>query len=157
MFFYDVLLVGILCLFSVFAFNFVSFYLKNKKYKDLLFQKAGDDSKINDSDFQGVIPDEYKDQGFDATKDGVIYKGDDEHVKEVAEEIRKNAIKAFKAVDGSGLARVDFFIENNTNRIIINEINTMPGFTQISMYPKLWEACGISYTELLDKLVELAC
>lgn len=60
---------------------------QNDRYKDLLFQKAGDDSKINDSDFQGVIPDEYKEQGFDATKDGVIYRGDDEHVKEVAEEM----------------------------------------------------------------------
>ena len=76
--------------------------------------------------------------------------------KEVAEEIRKNAIKAFKAVDGSGLSRVDFFIENGTNRVIINEINTMPGFTQISMYPKLWEEMGVSYSELLDSLIELA-
>ena len=63
------------------------------------------------------------------------------------EEIRKLAIKAFNAVDGSGLARVDFFI---------NEINTMPGFTQISMYPKLWEQCGIKYSDLLDKLIDSA-
>lgn len=74
----------------------------------------------------------------------------------ISDEIRSTAIKAFKAVDGSGLARVDFFIENNTNRIIINEINTMPGFTQISMYPKLWEEMGLSYTKLLDRLIELA-
>ena len=74
----------------------------------------------------------------------------------ISDEIRNTAIKAFKAVDGSGLARVDFFIENETNRIIINEINTMPGFTQISMYPKLWGEMGLSYPELLDKLIELA-
>lgn len=76
--------------------------------------------------------------------------------EEISEEIRKKAVKAFKAVDGSGLSRVDFFIENETNRVIINEINTMPGFTQISMYPKLWEQMGMSYTELLNKLIELA-
>ena len=74
----------------------------------------------------------------------------------ISEEIRKNAIKAFKAIDGKGLSRVDFFIEHETNRVIINEINTMPGFTQISMYPKLWEQMGVSYTELLDRLIELA-
>ncbi len=74
----------------------------------------------------------------------------------ISEEIRKTAIKAFKSTDCKGLSRVDFFIENNTNRVIINEINTLPGFTQISMYPKLWESMGLSYAKLLDKLVELA-
>ena len=72
------------------------------------------------------------------------------------EEIRKIAIKAFKAIDGKGLARVDFFMEKETNKIYINEINTMPGFTKISMYPKLFEAVGITYSELLDKLIENA-
>ncbi len=74
---------------------------------------------------------------------------------EVSEEIRKTAIKAFKAVDGSGLSRVDFFVEDKTGKVLINEINTMPGFTDISMYPKLWEEAGLSYTELLDKLLFL--
>lgn len=74
----------------------------------------------------------------------------------IEKEIRQTAIKAFKAADGSGLSRVDFFIENGTNRVIINEINTMPGFTQISMYPKLLEQMGLSYTKLLDRLIELA-
>ena len=74
----------------------------------------------------------------------------------ISNEIRSTAIKAFKAVDGKGLSRVDFFVENGTNRIIINEINTLPGFTQISMYPKLFETVGIPYKELLDKLIELA-
>ena len=72
------------------------------------------------------------------------------------EETRNMAIKAFKAVDGSGLARVDFFIKKADNKVYINEINTMPGFTQISMYPKLWEKCGIQYSDLLDKLIESA-
>lgn len=75
---------------------------------------------------------------------------------EQAKKIREHAIKAFKAVDGKGLARVDFFIEEETNEIYINEINTMPGFTKISMYPKLWEAAGIKYKDLLDKIIDEA-
>ena len=75
--------------------------------------------------------------------------------EEIVSEIRKQAIKAFKAIDGKGLSRVDFFIEKETNQIIINEINTLPGFTNISMYPKLWEVSGISYPKLLSKLIEL--
>lgn len=76
--------------------------------------------------------------------------------KELSEKIRKQAIKAFKSIDGKGLARVDFFIENNTNEIYINEINTLPGFTNISMYPMLFQESGIPYKELLTRLVELA-
>ena len=76
--------------------------------------------------------------------------------KKVIDEIKRIAIKAFKTVDGSGLARVDFFVQNKTNKIYLNEINTMPGFTSISMYPKLWEHEGLSYSELLDQLIKLA-
>lgn len=76
--------------------------------------------------------------------------------KEISEKIRIQAIKAFKAIDGKGLARVDFFVEKNTNKIYINEINTLPGFTNISMYPKLFENSGIKYEKLIDKLIELA-
>ena len=76
--------------------------------------------------------------------------------KSIEEEIRKQAVKAFKAIDGKGLSRVDFFVEKETNQIYINEINTLPGFTSISMYPKLFEASGISYKELLSKLIELS-
>ena len=72
------------------------------------------------------------------------------------EEIKKLAIKAFKVIDGKGLARVDFFIEKETNKIYINEINTIPGFTKISMYPKLFENVGVIYSELLDKLIKNA-
>ena len=70
--------------------------------------------------------------------------------------IRKLAIKAYKSIDGKGLARVDFFIDKDTNDIYINEINTMPGFTKISMYPQLWNNDGLSYDKLLDKLINLA-
>lgn len=76
--------------------------------------------------------------------------------KETTQEIKKLAIKAYKAIDGKGLSRVDFFVENQTGKIYLNEINTMPGFTQISMYPKMMESFGIKYKQLLDKLVELA-
>lgn len=76
--------------------------------------------------------------------------------EEQSAEIRRLAQKAFKAIDGSGISRVDFFVENETGKIYINEINTMPGFTSISMYPKLMEDLGYSYSELLDKLIETA-
>lgn len=76
--------------------------------------------------------------------------------KIVCDKIRSVAVKAYKALDCRGLSRVDFFLEKDTNKIILNEINTMPGFTTISMYPKLWESIGISYKELLDKLINLA-
>jgi D-alanine-D-alanine ligase len=76
--------------------------------------------------------------------------------KKITERVQRDAVKAFQAIDGSGLARVDFFVESGTNRVIINEINTMPGFTSISMYAKMWEASGISYTELVDRLIVLA-
>ena len=73
-----------------------------------------------------------------------------------SEEVRRQAVQAFLALDLSGLARVDFFIDKDTSQVFINEVNTMPGFTQISMYPKLWEASGLSYPQLLDRLIELA-
>lgn len=76
--------------------------------------------------------------------------------KEKSEEIQKLAKKAFKVLDGKGLSRVDFFIEEGTEKIYINEINTLPGFTNISMYPMMFEHSGISYTELLDRLISLA-
>jgi D-alanine-D-alanine ligase len=66
------------------------------------------------------------------------------------------AVRAFRAVECLGMARVDFFLEKRTGRIFINEINTIPGFTSISMYPKLWEATGIGYRELIDRLIGLA-
>lgn len=75
---------------------------------------------------------------------------------EQSREIRRLAIQAFTAIDASGLARVDFFIRRDTGEILINELNTMPGFTATSMYPKLWAASGLSYDELIDRLIQLA-
>lgn len=73
-----------------------------------------------------------------------------------AEQVRRWAVQAFTALDLSGLSRVDFFLEKETGQVYINEVNTIPGFTQISMYPKLWEASGLPYAQLLDRLIELA-
>ena len=75
--------------------------------------------------------------------------------RETADEVRRLAIAAFRAVDAAGYARVDFFLEKATGRLLVNEINTIPGFTSISMYPKLWEASGLPYPELLARLVAL--
>jgi D-alanine-D-alanine ligase len=73
-----------------------------------------------------------------------------------AEKIRQMAVTAYKAIDCAGMARIDFFIEKTTGEIYLNEVNTIPGFTSISMYPKLWEASGLPYSKLVDRLVELA-
>ena len=72
------------------------------------------------------------------------------------EEIRKKALAIFKVLDCYGLSRVDFFLTKDTNEVVFNEINTIPGFTAISMYPMLWEAKGITKKELVSKLLELA-
>jgi D-alanine-D-alanine ligase len=75
---------------------------------------------------------------------------------ETAESIREMAVRAFLAIDGSGLSRVDFFMRREDGRLFINEVNTMPGFTPYSMYPLMWRETGMPYRELLDKLIELA-
>jgi D-alanine-D-alanine ligase len=76
--------------------------------------------------------------------------------KESAERVRELSIKAFQAILGKGLSRVDFFVSRKTGEVWLNEINTMPGFTPISMYPKLWQASDLPYAKLIDKLVQLA-
>jgi D-alanine-D-alanine ligase len=75
---------------------------------------------------------------------------------EQTEEVRALATRVFQLLRGDGLARVDFFLEEGGRGFLCNEANTMPGFTPISMYPKLWQAAGVSYPELIDRLVALA-
>lgn len=75
---------------------------------------------------------------------------------ETAAEVMRLAVAAFKAIDAAGLARVDFFVKRDGSAVYVNEVNTMPGFTRISMYPKLWEASGLPFDQLLDRLIELA-
>ncbi|MDR1067467.1 MAG: D-alanine--D-alanine ligase [Clostridiales bacterium] len=100
---------------------------------------AGDfydyDSKYNDSGSKTIVPADLP--------------------KEKAQEIRDAAVSIFKAFDCVGLARIDFFLEEITNRVIFNEINSMPGFTAISMYPTLWNEAGVTTCELIDKLIEI--
>jgi D-alanine-D-alanine ligase len=75
--------------------------------------------------------------------------------KDIVKRVQELAVRSFKVLCCEGMARVDFFLKNNTD-VIVNEINTIPGFTRISMYPRLWQESGISYTELIDRLIELA-
>jgi len=90
----------------------------------------------------------YLDEGSELIIPAKITKAETKKVQELA-------VKAFKAVDCSGLARVDFLMEPSTRKIFVNEINTMPGFTAISMYPKLWAASGLEYSDLIDRLIQL--
>ncbi len=97
---------------------------------------------------------DYKSKYFDDGKSKMIIPADIS--KEKSDEIRSMAIKAYKALDCTGLSRVDFFMESETEKIYINEINTMPGFTKYSMYPSLWQETGLPYDELIDELIRLA-
>lgn len=72
------------------------------------------------------------------------------------QQVRDFAVRAFQAIDCAGMARVDLLLDRKTGKVFVNEINTIPGFTSISMYPKLWEASGVSYSQLVDRLIELA-
>jgi len=74
----------------------------------------------------------------------------------VSRKVQEIALRAFKAVDAAGMARVDFFVSKKENKIYLSEINTIPGFTSVSMYPRLWEASGIPYPDLIDRLIQLA-
>ncbi len=87
--------------------------------------------------------------------DGAIMKIPAEIEPEVSDALRTAAVKAFRVIEGEGLSRVDFFLKAD-NTFVLNEINTLPGFTKISMYPKLWEATGLPYPELIDRLIGLA-
>jgi D-alanine-D-alanine ligase len=95
---------------------------------------------------------DYKDKYIDGK---TTFKIPAELPSSITERIRQIAIAAFRAIDCSGMARVDFFLQKGTEKIFLNEINTIPGFTEISMYPKLWEVSGLSFSELLDRLITL--
>ncbi|MGE5629614.1 MAG: D-alanine--D-alanine ligase family protein [Caulobacteraceae bacterium] len=97
---------------------------------------------------------DYEAKYFDDGKSIIIIPAELDENK--VKEIRSIAVKAYKALDCCGMSRVDFFMDKNTGKIYINELNTIPGFTKISMYPKLWDAAGISYSKLIDRLIELA-
>lgn len=96
---------------------------------------------------------DYHDKYFDGTSRYVIPPDLSE---ELIQEIQHLAIQTYELLDCRGLSRIDFFVENETNRVLVNEVNTMPGFTKISMYPKMWEATGLPYDKLIDELIQLA-
>lgn len=75
---------------------------------------------------------------------------------DLADRVRELAVEAYRAIDGAGMARVDFLLDKDSGNLYLNEVNTIPGFTKISMYPKLWEASGLPYPQLVDRLIELA-
>lgn len=95
----------------------------------------------------------YEDKYIDGKSQLIVPAKLDE---EMMKKVRELAIRVYKLYDCRGLSRVDFFLDKNTNELLVNEVNTMPGFTSISMYPKMWEATGIGYKELIDKLIEFA-
>jgi len=90
----------------------------------------------------------YVDEGTDLRVPAELPEG-------VCEQLRRLALRAFRLLEGAGLARVDFFVERDSRRIWINEVNSLPGFTEVSMYPRLWAASGLSYPALIDRLIEL--
>jgi D-alanine-D-alanine ligase len=96
---------------------------------------------------------DYEDKYFDDAVQLVIPA---ELPEATADRVRELAVAAFRAIDARGMARVDFFLEGGTERLYLNEINTIPGFTRVSMYPRLWEASGVPFPELCDRLIALA-
>ena len=109
-------------------------------------------AKIEEPDRRGRA------EAYDEGKVHVVHNGiDTDDWARVAkpDRVRELAVAAFRSIDARGMARVDFFLERGTERIYLNEINTIPGFTRVSMYPRLWEAAGVSFPELCDRLIEM--
>jgi D-alanine-D-alanine ligase len=103
-----------------------------------------------------IIPEgEFYDYRAKYVDEGTVLRVPAELPEAVTEKIQRMSVAAFRAIDGAGMARVDFFL-SGTDDVVVNEINTIPGFTPVSMYPMMWEASGLSYPELIDRLVELA-
>jgi len=119
-------------------------------------------SVLGNDDPQASVPGEimpsrefysYESKYIDGTSGLIIPAPIPDETKEL---IREYAVHAYKAIDCAGMARVDFFLEKDTNKVYLNELNSIPGFTKISMYPKLWENSGLPYGKLVDRLIELA-
>lgn len=115
----------------------------------------------NDDPIASVISEiepahEFYDYTAKYVDDGTVFTLPANIPREKAEDLRDLALRAYKAIDCAGMARVDFFLERGTDRLLLNEINTIPGFTAISQYPKMWEASGLPFSELIDRLIELA-
>ncbi|HTY21614.1 MAG TPA: D-alanine--D-alanine ligase family protein [Desulfomonilaceae bacterium] len=123
--------------------------------RELEVSVLGNDNPVASKPGEVIAHGNFYDYDEKYLRDTTEFKIPAELPPDIMESAGRAAVTAFRAVDGSGLARVDLFLTED-NRIIVNEINTLPGFTSISMYPKLWEVSGLSYSQLLDRLVELA-
>ncbi len=133
----------------------------------ILVERAVDGREIEvavlgDADAEASIPGEIRPRGEFYDYESKYVDEDTELLApaplepEQTEQVRRLAIEAFRICEGSGMARVDFFLERGTGRFFLNELNSLPGFTEVSMYPRLWDASGLPYPALLDRLVELA-
>lgn len=140
------------------AFNYdakiiIEEYIKGREIECAVL---GNDNPI--ASIPGEVISNHEFYSYDAKyidKDGAILEIPAKISTELTKKVQQLTIKTFQTLSCEGLGRIDFFLKDN-NEIIVNEINTMPGFTKMSMYPKLWEASGISYTELIDKLIQLS-
>ncbi len=125
--------------------------------RELEVSVLGNDEPIT-SEVGEILPShefyDYESKYFDGDNSALLIPAPLE--EKISDKIKKAAIVAYKAIGASGMARVDFFLNKKNGDILINEINTIPGFTRISMYPKLWNASGMSYPEIIERLIELA-
>jgi D-alanine-D-alanine ligase len=128
---------------------------KNGKAREIECSVLGNDDPIGSIPGEIIPATEFYDYNAKYVDEGSKLLIPAKISKKKQKEVQEMAIAAFKAVDCSGLGRVDFLLDPKTEKLYLNEINTMPGFTSISMYPKLWGASGISYPELIDRLIQL--
>jgi D-alanine-D-alanine ligase len=124
--------------------------------RELEVSVLGNDEPIASVVGEVVPSNEFYDYNAKYVDDNSLLIAPAEIDRDTMVQVQELALSAFRALDLAGLARVDFFLERDTDQILINEANTIPGFTAISMYPRLWEASGMSKSELLDRLVGLA-
>jgi D-alanine-D-alanine ligase len=123
--------------------------------RELECSVLGNDDPVASVPGEIVPPGEWYDYRAKYLDDGTVLEIPARVSEALAARLRRMAVSAFRAIDGAGMARVDFFVRD-PDEVYLNEINTIPGFTSVSMYPKLWEASGMSYAELVDRLIELA-
>lgn len=127
-----------------------------KKPREIEVSVLGNDSPQASCPGEVVPHREFYDYTAKYLEEGTGLIAPPELDEETSEKLRDYAVRTFRALDCSGMGRVDFLLEDGTNEIYVSEINTIPGFTKISMYPRLWEVSGVSFPELVNRLIELA-
>jgi D-alanine-D-alanine ligase len=124
-------------------------------FREIECAVLGNDDPVASVPGEVIPPGEFYDYRAKYLEEGTMLEVPARLPQVVTEEVQRMAVAAFRAIDASGMARVDFFYRE-PDELVVNEINTIPGFTTVSMYPKMWEASGMSYPDLVDRLVELA-